>query len=150
MGRYEIFQFISVVAIMTNVAIVAYTSNVLTSPKVFGLSWDSAVIISVVVEHLLLVFKFLLNQNVGSTPSWVKKTRALQKLKVEEYERLVVQIEAGSGYVPIRRNYKRQVRSRDVCMHACMHACMGLRAHPSQLQAAVRVRRRPVREHPLG
>ena len=67
----------SFAAIITNIGILGVTSHTLGS--VYSLRSTERVALCIVLEHVLLVWKFVVQVRVADAPLWVRKARAYQR-----------------------------------------------------------------------
>jgi hypothetical protein len=72
----KVFEILSFASIVTNIAIAGVTSNALGS--IYGLGSSERVALCIIVEHLLLIWKFVVQVRVRDAPLWVRKARAYQ------------------------------------------------------------------------
>ena len=71
-----VFQILSYAAIVTNIAIMGLTSGALS--VIYGMSSFEITCLCIALEHLLLIWKFIVQVRVAETPRWVRKAHAYQ------------------------------------------------------------------------
>ena len=71
-----VFQILSYAAIVTNIAIMGLTSGALT--VIYRMSSFEVTCLCIILEHLLLIWKFVVQVRVAETPRWVRKAHAYQ------------------------------------------------------------------------
>ena len=72
-----VFEILSFVSIATNVAIVGVTSNSLS--QIYAMAPSGRITLCIVLEHLLLLLKFVVQVRVPDAPLWVRKAKAYQQ-----------------------------------------------------------------------
>mmetsp|Transcript_19312 Transcript_19312/g.31623 ORF Transcript_19312/g.31623 Transcript_19312/m.31623 type:complete len:724 (+) Transcript_19312:110-2281(+) len=98
---YKILEMLSFVSVLTNMAILVWTSDSLQS--FFGLSLMEAIIAAIVVEHLLLGFKYVLSEVIPDIPGNIRAAIAKREFeKTQEDERAEIERRKLAGAVSIQ------------------------------------------------
>lgn len=80
------FEFVSIASIMTNLGIITITAGYAKS-VVGAVSVDEEFFWMLVIEHLLLVVRFIFMAVVEGIPSWVKTQRAKERYRMSRQRR---------------------------------------------------------------
>merc|ERR1712216_261380 len=82
---YTVFDTISLAAVVTNCAMIAFTSRVLID--VFDMSDFNRLLVVVVIEHLMLLTKLLATRCIPATPAWLLKIQEERRHLLEQSEK---------------------------------------------------------------
>ena len=74
---YQVFNVLTVAAVVTNCLIIGYTSTTLS--KFYQLSGSQVLWVVLLLEHALLLLKLGVENKVADVPLWVRKTAEYQK-----------------------------------------------------------------------
>ena len=75
--RYTVFEFLGFAAVLTNCALIGFTSQILR--VAFNLDDFGLLLMVVIIEHVLLLLKFCAAKFVPDAPAWVLKTQDYQR-----------------------------------------------------------------------
>lgn len=83
-----VFEILSFCAIATNITLMGLTSNALT--EIYGMQPKDVVVLCVVLEHVLLIWKLAVLVTVNDAPLWVRKAHAYQQWALSRGEESLV------------------------------------------------------------
>jgi len=70
----HILEGLGYIAVVTNCALLAFTSTKLTD--ILGISISNKIWAALIIEHIVLLLKFVISQTIPEQPSWVREQHA--------------------------------------------------------------------------